>query len=484
MSELTSTYALSAEWQKRWNQAAILSKDGQTTWGELHADILQYGRVLSNTGLKSGDRCAIFAQPSVDYVRTLLALLSDGIVAVPLNTRQPTATIEKYLKAIKCSTLIIDKAITRKLYKTTSLISLDEINVLASAGQSLRSNITIPLDQPSTVLFTSGSSGEGKACLHTFGNHYFNALGSNENIILEASDSWLLSLPLFHVAGLGILFRCLISGATIAIPQNKISPAQAIQSIKPTHISLVAAQLQQLINDNSIIEQLRRMKAILLGGSAIPATLIRRAFDLGLPIFTSYGSTEMASQITTSLPCESLDHLLKSGRILPHRELKISSGGEILTRGKCLASGYIKGKVIEPLVENAEWFHSGDTGFVDADGYLHVTGRMDAMFISGGENIHPEEIEKEILKIEGVEHVVVTPIRDATFGQRPAAFLRMKSGHMLSELKLGQLEEVLPKYKIPVHVFPWPEKYTTTGIKIERRVFQKIADRLIQSILD
>jgi o-succinylbenzoate---CoA ligase len=479
-----NSFPLTGVFKSRAQSPALIDQSEHITWIELHKNMLRMSRALSKQGLVSGDKCAILAQPGKDYICLLLSLWANGIVAAPMNTRQPSTVIKKQLESINCRNLIVGDEFKGNLGESTKILSLSDICHMAQKSTIGATHINITFNQPATIIFTSGSSGKGKACLHTFGNHYFNALGSDENILLEENDSWLLSLPLFHVAGLGILFRCLLSGAAIALPSDTHSHFVMIQILQPTHISLVATQLQQLLDDRSVLKHLRSMKAILLGGSAIPAKLIQRAVDLDLSIYTSYGSTEMASQTTTSAPQDSLGRLLKSGQLLPYREIEINAAGEILVRGACLGAGYIFGDRIETLIDSDGWFHSGDSGFLDDEGYLQVNGRLDAMFISGGENIHPEEIEKEMLQLKCVQEVVVAPISDAAFGQRPIAFVKLKSGYELNDLKLDELEEVLPKYKIPMHVYPWPENDSAPGIKMKRQVFQKLAKQMSNAKTD
>ncbi len=199
-----------------------------------------------------------------------------------------------------------------------------------------------------------------------------------------------------------------------------------------------------MISDKHALEKLREIKAILLGGSAIPKSLIQQSAEFGLPLFTSYGSTELASQITTTSMSDQLDRLFTSGKSLPYRELSIDKDGEILVRGQTLSRGYVDGEnIIEHKSKNG-WFQTGDMGLTK-DGYLTVIGRRDTMFISGGENINPEEVEEHILSCGGVINVVVVPVESDEFGQRPVAFIEMERGTAFDENAVREyLQSLLP----------------------------------------
>jgi O-succinylbenzoic acid--CoA ligase len=343
---------------------------------------------------------------------------------------------------------------------------------LLREGQQFAEPTDIPLGRPATIIFTSGSTGVPKAALHTFGNHYHSALGSNANIALRPGDRWLHSLPLYHVGGLSILFRCLLAGATVALPQQGTPPGEAIAGFGATHVSLVSTQLLRLLREDA---ELGGLEAVLMGGGPIPASLVDEAVARGLPVHTSYGLTEMASQVTTTPPGARPDELRTAGRVLPHREVGISERGEILVRGKTLFAGYVESEKLDLPLDADGWFHTGDLGELYENDYLRVRGRMDNLFVSGGENVQPEEIEEALCRLEGIEEAVVVPVPDKEFGARPVAFVRtddLEPGDLAREL-----EPVLPRFKIPISFHLWPES-EGRGMKADRAALREQALRL------
>jgi len=435
---------------------------------------------LEKSGILPGERVGILSPNRLEIPILLFAMMVYKAVPVLLNFRDPLPKLREALQRVNARKLIV----STELNSTDTLLNTIPLkNIIDLEKKSTDANLKTPgklaldLQQPATVVFTSGSSGEPKAALHLMRNHYFSALGSNQNIPFETGDVWLLSLPLFHVGGLAILFRSLIDGAAVAIPKDMKDIPQALRDYPVTHLSLVATQLLRLLKIDALIPRLQKLKAILLGGSAFPESLIERCIALNLPIHVSYGSTEMSSQITTTAVNEAPEKLFTAGRLLPYRELKIAGDGEILVRGETLFAGYVQGERLHlPLRQNG-WFATGDLGELTVDGYLIVRGRKDNLFISGGENIHPEEIEKELLEYPGIENAVVVPVPDAEFGYRPVAFIRWQKATDADQTDLTtHLRKKLSGLKIPVRFFDWPEE-EGERMKPERRALRELAEQ-------
>jgi O-succinylbenzoic acid--CoA ligase len=424
--------------------------------------------------LEPGSRVALHLPKDELYVALVLALIRAGHVACPVSDRLPLQGVTQILGKAACSVLISEDG---EVLKATDpgLFMLEPAAMLEEGPRSASDcsePAYIPHERTATIIFTSGSTSTPKAALHTFGNHYHSALGSNANITLRPGDRWLHSLPLYHVGGISILFRCLLAGATVALPQPGTSPGESIASLGATHVSLVSTQLSRLLRESADIGGLQ---AVLMGGGPVPPSLVDEALARGLPLHTSYGLTEMASQVTTTPPGALPEQLHTAGRPLPKREVSISESGEILVRGETLFAGYVEGEELDRPLDAEGWFHTGDLGELDESGYLRVGGRMDNLFISGGENVQPEEIEEALCCLEGIDEAVVVPVPDEEFGARPVAFVRA-SGREAEELA-QELEPVLPRFKIPISFYPWP-KEARGGMKVDRAALGKRAQRL------
>jgi O-succinylbenzoic acid--CoA ligase len=454
------------------NADALVGAHGPTSYEEL--DRMVSAAALRLGGLEPGSRVALYLPKDERYVALVLALIRAGHVACPVSDRLPPRGVARLLRRAACSALISgDQDLLQTagagLLKPNPEALLEEV---PQSSSDRSESIDIPLGRPATIIFTSGSTGVPKAALHTFGNHYHSALGSNANIAIRPGDRWLHSLPLYHVGGFSILFRCLLAGATVALPQPGTSLGTDIADLGATHVSLVSTQLSRLLREDA---DLGGLEATLMGGGPVPPSLIEKALARSLPIHTSYGLTEMASQVTSTPPDASFEELRTAGRILPNREVSFSERGEVLVRGETLFAGYVKGRQLDRPLDADGWFHTGDLGELDENGYLRVGGRIDNLFISGGENVQPEEIEEALCRLAGIGEAVVVPVPDEEFGTRPVAFVRMDVGEPGDLAR--KLEPVLPRFKIPIAFHPWPEN-ARPGMKVDRAALSKRAQRL------
>jgi o-succinylbenzoate---CoA ligase len=447
--------------------AAIVGARGITSYEEL--DRMVSGAALRFGELESGSRVALHLPKDERYLALVLALIRAGHVACPVSDRLPPRGVAQLLGKAACSALISED---EQLLQTAGA-DLHELKpeALLEVVQHRTEPTDIPLQRSATIIITSGSTGVPKAALHTFGNHYYNALGSNANITLRPGDRWLHSLPLYHVGGLSILFRCLLAKATVALPEPGDPLGEAIVGPAATHVSLVSTQLSRLLREDA---DLGGLEAVLMGGGPVPPSLVDEALARGLPLHTSYGLTEMASQVTATPPDASIEELRTAGRVLPNREVSISERGEIMVRGETLFAGYVEGEELARPLDSEGWFHTRDLGELDENGYLRVGGRIDNLFISGGENVQPEEIEDALCKLDEIDEAVVVPVPDEEFGARPVAFVRTDGG--VRDLS-RELESVLPRFKIPITYYPWPEE-ARRGMKVDRAALGERALRL------
>ncbi len=460
------------------DQTAIIGRDLEVRYGELDPMVSGTAENIEKAGIGRGDKVGIFMNTGFHSICLILGLLRAGIISCPISTRLPKIAVREHLDLIGCNKLVAGKSMREggvlediAVYDPESLVSS---SLTLNRG---RNDERIPIDQPATICFTSGSTGNPKAVMHTFGNHYYSALGANMNLRLRSGDRWLLSLPLYHVGGMAILFRCISSGAGIVVMEPGQPLEDAITRQGVTHLSVVSTQLYRLLDKNLPKDALKPLKAVLVGGGETPASLIDRAYANNLPVMPTYGLTEMNSQVTAMRPDSPPAKRYSAGVPLKYREIRILQDGEIQVKGQTLFEGYVRGSEIHCPLDKDGWFSTGDIGSMDEDGYLTVTGRKDNQFISGGENVHAEEIERVLCEIPEIRHAVVVPVPDKEFGRRPVAFLKCEYSALDTNSIIRELEKYLPRFKIPVDFLPWPDT-DTDGIKLSREYLKSMAEEL------
>lgn len=474
-----STWPLTRAALKYGDAPALLGEPTSYSFRGFDAQSRKVAAALNAAGIGNGDRIGILALPTTYLPPLLMGCFQLGAVACVMNTRIPRHGVAEQLHRVSAMALVVDEFFS--MLRLDHMPTLRVEDLLNTDLEGEPPSRLFRLDEAATILFTSGSSSEPKAALHSLSNHCYSAVASNQNIPLAPGDRWLLSLPLYHVSGLGILFRCLFGGAAVVFPEDGDPIETSINRFGITHVSLVATQLFRMLQTTTGVAALQRLKAIMVGGSAVSHSLIGQAHELGLRLHTTYGLTETASQITTTPPGAPLEVLLTSGPPLKPDSVSISADGEILVRGSTLFSGYVEPNGISLPITSNGWFATGDLGRFDDNGNLIVSGRKDNMIITGGENVQPEEIEKCLCTLPGVLQAVVVPIEDAEFGARLVAFVKKaeKSQLMQSTMKM-YLERQLPKYKVPLLFLPWPDE-ADANIKVNRALMKGIAKNQKQS---
>ncbi len=406
---------------------------------------------LKAKGLQAGDRVALQGPARYGWVVTVLACWKLRIVVVPLSLRYRSSQLDEACRTMRCHRLLRGADLADFTSDTLGGITWTQLD--------------LDLVQDASLILTSGSAGSPKGVLHTLGNHVHSAVGSEDQIPFGKDDTWLVSLPLYHIGGFSLVMRALLHGGRLRFLRPGETLATALQSTPEfTHLSVVPTQLRDLLDDPACHAGLQRLQAILVGGAQCPTPLLQRSMDLGLKLYVSYGSTEMASQITTT-PVNIEGHL---GCVLPYRELRISNQNEIWVRGETRFKGYWTRDGLDTPFDQDGWFATGDLGCLDNRGNLMFTGRKDTMFISGGENIYPEEIERALIPLDGIKRCLVVPVPSDRYGQRPVAFVETHEGQMLDERRLRESLRNLESFKIPDRFLPWPTDLPE-GIKIRRR---------------
>lgn len=436
------------------DKPALRLNDDALSWQQLCERVDRLATGFHRQGLGEGDGVMLLAHNHPQTLLAWLALLQCGARILPVNPQLPRPLLDVLIPQMTLRfALLLDGA-----FDGLSRLTLDDQpGDYAAPWQP---------ERLASMTLTSGSTGLPKAAVHTCAAHLASAAGVLSLMPYGDDDDWLLSLPLFHVSGQGILWRWLQAGARLTV-REKQPLEQALQGC--THASLVPTQLWRLLNGECRIA----LKAVLLGGAEIPVELTEQARKQGIRTFCGYGLTEFASTVCA----KEADGAPDVGSALPGRDLQVVNG-EVWIRAESMAAGYWRDGALLPLVNEQGWFATRDRGEWH-DGRLTILGRMDNLFFSGGEGIQPEALERVIVTHPQVSQVFIVPLDDAEYGQRPVAVVECEPGTditLLPEWVQGRLA----RFEQPVHWLALPSELKNGGIKISRQALRQWVNALLR----
>lgn len=436
--------------QAQTNPNHLAVDDGTTklTFAQLAHQVAQLVGQLNQ--LTPGPRVGLLATNSLLSYELALAIISSGRTITWLNWRLADEELARQIKDSSLSVCLVEDSLWRSgmpkpFYKYTQLTNL--------TAQPASLVPTFAADQVASIMYTSGTTGKPKGVLQTFGNHFYSAVSSALNLGLSANDEWLCVAPIFHISGFSIVLRGLIYGMTVRlVAKFDAAKIEQILANEPvTIMSVVPFMLKKLLTQRQItkINYHSAFRCMLLGGGTVDRATLLACQQLKIPVVQCYGMTETCSQIIALRAADALKKIGSVGQPLFTTQLKLTESGEILLKTPALTPGYLNlpTKLAAKLTDG--WYHTGDIGHRDADGYLYIDGRQDEMLISGGENIFPQEVEQVYQQYPGIKEVAVVGRPDDEWGQVPVAFV-------VSDQPLASTDELihygyqhLAHYKVP-----------------------------------
>ncbi|WP_341765151.1 o-succinylbenzoate--CoA ligase [Candidatus Providencia siddallii] len=421
--------------------------------------INKIGAYLSSQGLKKNQIVMLRGKNCIDILLCQLAIISIGSIVLLLNPYLSKFLLDELLVHLNID-FIIDFNLDKSYLFNYSKLEYFNYNKYKIKNNFKLLKYSELLKKPATLILTSGSNGLPKAVVHNIFAHMNSANSVLDVINYEKYDCWLLSLPLFHISGQGIVWRWLLRGGLIAFKEKKLS--DSLHGV--THVSLVPTQLFRLFNKDRRI--LLNLKEILLGGSMIPISLTTKIANLGITCWCSYGMTEMASTVCIKVTNN------KNGVGLPLKGKKIRIiNNEIQIKSNTKALGYWFDGDIVPLNCINGWFKTNDRGAY-INGEYHVFGRLDNLFFSGGEFIQPEYIEKIINSHKNVIQSFIIPIKDKEFGYKPVAVLELREKTSISIIEKWLKDKVAP-YQYPIYFCRLLPEFKVCINKISRKYIKK-----------
>ena len=447
----------------RKDLTAVIKPGTIISYNDLFDGANQLAYSLSSSGISKSNYVPLLIEDNFHFIQVTIALWILGAIPVPLNIKLLDEEIISIVDDYDFKELITDKKF--------EILSVDERKV---DSRKYEIKDYPALNDEAVVIFTSGSTGRPKGVVHTFSS-LINSI-ENGNRILQQSenDRWLASLLFYHIGGFQILCRSLYYGCSIIIPESFQTNdlADAILNYKPTHLSLVSTQLERLIHQK--VNPGESLKVSLLGGGFIDDELIFEADKLGWKPLRVYGSSETASMITAISAQEIKSKPQSVGKSLKNVEVKISSDSEILISSNTLFKYYLDdGKETSATLING-YYHTGDIGFIDNDGYLFIEARRNDLIVTGGENVNPIEVENVLMGLPFIKDTCVFPKQSKTWGQIVAVAIVLTDSSIDEKAIKEILRQKLVGYKIPKKFFFTDVLPRTSLGKLEREKIRKM----------
>jgi HIP---CoA ligase len=452
------------------------------SYRELGERVTAVSGALIDAGVGPGDRVAIWAPNGPEWLLTALGTLAAGAVLVPVSTRFTGPEALDVIGRSGARALLVaggflgvDRlgALLRAAGETGEGRALERLGLVVrvpeewdaflqagSLAETRKRAAAVRPGDVSDIMFTSGTTGRSKGAMTSHERSLGVARAWADCARLGPGDRYLVVNPFFHTFGFkaGIL-ACLVSGAAL-VPQAVFDAGEAMRLVEAERITVLpgAPTIYQMILDHPerAARDLSSLRLAVTGAADVPVALVERmrrelSFET---VLTAYGLTEavVATMCRPGDPPEVVS--ATSGRAAAGFEVRIGRSDEILLRGPNLMLGYLDDlDATRAAIDGDGWLHTGDAGRLDADGYLAITGRLKDMYICGGFNVYPAEVEQVLARLDGVAEAAVIGVAEPRLGEVGKAFVVPRPGFVLAEQDvLAFCRERLAGYKVPRRV--------------------------------
>jgi fatty-acyl-CoA synthase len=460
------------------------------TYGDLNDRAGRFAAWMQGKGIGTGDRIAILCLNSASFFEILFACGKLGAILVPLNWRQPAPELIPVAQDAAPKLLIHDAdhaALAAEL--NLPLLSFGDYEQAVAATAPGQFETAWAPDRIWYMLYTSGTTGKPKAVIQTPGMAYANAINIGQAIDLTSTDTTLNFLPLFHTAGINLhTLPLLIQGGTVHILRKfEIDPVMAaLQTGKCTAFFGVPAIYQTIsLHKNFATADFSKVRSWGCGGAPLPASLIELFARRGVLVCNGMGMTETGPTVflmdrahaQAKIGSVGKPQILSEVRVVDDNDhpLPADHAGELQIRGPNITPGYWNNEAATKAAFTADgWLRTGDVARRDSDGYYYIVDRIKDMFISGGENVYPAEVEIAIYKFAGVLECAVIGVPDEKWGEVGCAYVLPRPDATIDAEALRTFcRQNLAAYKVPKHIRIIDDFPRTAAGKVQKHMLRR-----------
>jgi fatty-acyl-CoA synthase len=462
---------------------AVVDGERRLNYRELNRRVNRLAGALQGLGLKSGDRISILAYNCLEFLETIMAAAKLSLILVPLNWRLTAAELSFILNDSGAETLLFDselQQLVRGVMGNTALTQYvvfgeQEIleakayeSLLAGQAQSEPPLEVMPtLDTAHIIMYTAGTTGKPKGAILSQGASFWNVLNLNLAMDFTSNDRNLVVLPMFHIGGIGLFTLPMLYNGGTAILQRTFDPVKTLALLREEKISLffgVPAIFMALIQHPDFdADVFKNVRVVMSGGAPLPVNLVKQYHEAGIILRQGFGMSEAAPSIATLGKDLALKKAGSIGRAVFHLDARVVDDdmndvptgdvGELIIQGPNLLQSYWNRPEATQEAFSGDWFHTGDLARMDENGDLYIVERKKDMFISGGENVYPAEVENAIYELPQIAEAAVIGVDDEKWGEVGRAVVVLKKGQRLTtEAIIDHLKGRLAKYKLPKSV--------------------------------
>jgi fatty-acyl-CoA synthase len=500
--ELMHQHDWTAKWAKYQPQKVAVKAHASKqslTYGELNRLGNRLAYYFQNTlGLQKGERIAVLSETSLEYILLFVAAQKTGLILVPLNYRLANKEIDYLLVNARPAMVIAEErfgANMRQCATANSIVHQWSIEALASycdkttikPEDALNPVVEIAGDDPVFILYTSGTTGFPKGAIYTHKMLFWNSINTSLSLLVNTESRTVNCMPPFHTGGWNVLTTPFLHHGGYSCLLKKFEPATVLELLEKERATVFMGvpTMLKMMADEPAFEKtdFSHLHYIIVGGEPMPIPLIERWQAQRVPIRQGYGMTEVGPNLTSLHQDDAIRKKGSIGRANFYVETKIvdeqgeevppNNGGELLLRGPMVTPGYWEQPEATSKAIVDGWFHTGDRVREDEDGYFYVEDRIKNMFISGGENVYPAEVERVLLNHPAIAETVVIGVPDAKWGEVGCAFVVLNVDDEVDKVTLSDYcREQLAKFKVP-KFFRFLEELpkNDTG-KIDRKVLK------------